>query len=283
MVKTVSRKGISISSTVRNKYFYSKKTVFAATLLAFATHIACAVDDPTIATVNGQVLTQSTLKFYATERRQVDSKNTLITEHLVDDIVNMQLLNEEALKQKLNKTPEFLARMNFITLKMMSQAAMIDFLDNNPIPEERLRNEYDKRIGDIKVVELKASHILLKSEAEAKKVIGKLNDGADFTAMAKEYSTGPTASKGGDLGWFAPRRMVQEFSQAILAMKDGEYTKLAVRTQFGWHVILRYGQRDGTPPSFEEVKPNIAAALEQEHILQYINDLRKKASIDINS
>ena len=76
--------------------------------------------------------------------------------------------------------------------------------------------------------------------------------------------------------------MVPEFSQAVLAMKDGEYTKQALRTQFGLHVILRSGQREATPPTFEEVKPDITAALEQEHIQKHINELRKSAKIKLS-
>ncbi|HIF18694.1 MAG TPA: peptidylprolyl isomerase [Cycloclasticus sp.] len=259
------------------------RSILASIVLMTITQMALANDDPTIATVNGQELKKSMLQFYALERRQVDPKGNIPADKLVDDIVNMQLLKEEAIKKKLNTASEFKARMEFINLSMLSQVAMIDFLDNNPIPEKRLRQEYDARIGDMKVTEIKASHILVKEESIAKEVIEKLNKGEKFAALAKSYSTGPTGPKGGDLGWFTPQRMVPEFSQAVLAMKDNEYTKQAVRTQFGWHIILRTGQREGTPPTFEEVKPNITAALEQEHIQKHINELRKSANISVDA
>jgi len=255
--------------------------ILASILLASTSQLTLAEEDPTIAIVNGNNLKKSTLQFYALERRQADPQSTVPVEQLADDIVNMQLLKEQAFKKKLDKTPGFEARMEFINLSMLSQVAMVDFLDNNPIPEERLKQEYDSRIGSMKVTELKASHILLKEEAIAKEVIEKLNKGGKFAELAKQYSTGPSGPKGGDLGWFTPQRMVPEFSQAVLAMKDNEHTKKAVQTQFGWHVILRTGQREGTPPTFEEVKPNIVAALEQEHIQKYINTLREKAKIKL--
>jgi peptidyl-prolyl cis-trans isomerase C len=159
---------------------------------------------------------------------------------------------------------------------------MIDYLDNNPISEDIIKKEYDDKIGQMKMTELKASHILVKEEATAKEVIAKLNKGGKFADLAKEYSTGPSGPKGGELGWFTPQRMVPEFSKAVLAMKDNEYTKQPVQTQFGWHIILRTGQREGTPPTFEEVKPSIVATLEQEHIQKYINELRKGAKVEIN-
>ncbi|PHS72201.1 MAG: peptidylprolyl isomerase [Cycloclasticus sp.] len=257
-------------------------SIIASIVLAAASQVAVAEDDTTIATVNGTELKKSTLQFYALERRQVDPKSTVSADKLVDDIVNMQLLKEEAIEKKLHVSDEFKARMNFISLSMLSQIAMINFLDNNPIPEARLRKEYDARIGDLKVVELKASHILVKDESKAKEVINKLNKGGGFADLAKEYSTGPTGSKGGDLGWFNPKRMVPEFSQAVMEMKDNEYTKEPVRTQFGYHIILRAGQREGKPPRFEEVKSSITAALEQEHIQKHINELRESAKITVD-
>ncbi len=256
-------------------------SIIASLLLVTASQLTIAADDPTVATVNGTNLKKSMLQFYALERRQVDPKSTVPIDKLTTDLVNMALLKDEAIKKKLNNNDDFKARMDFINLSMLSQVAMIDFLDNNPIPEKRLKEEYDARIGQIKVQEFKASHILLKEEGKAKEVIAKLAKGKKFADLAKENSTGPTASKGGDLGWFNPQRMVPEFSQAVAKLKDNEYTKQAIRTQFGYHVILRTGARDGKPPTFEEVKPNISAALEQEHIQKHINELRKSAKISI--
>tara|TARA_R110002111_G_scaffold698_1_gene5477 strand:+ start:7853 stop:8659 length:807 start_codon:yes stop_codon:yes gene_type:complete len=256
--------------------------ILASLLLASVSQLALAEEDPTVAVVNGVELKKSTLQFYALERRQSNEESSLPIERLTDDIVNMQLLKEQALKKKLDKTPGFEARMEFINLSMLSQVAMIDYLDNNPISEDIIKKEYDDKIGQMKMTELKASHILVKEEATAKEVIAKLNKGGKFADLAKEYSTGPSGPKGGELGWFTPQRMVPEFSKAVLAMKDNEYTKKPVQTQFGWHIILRTGQREGTPPTFEEVKPSIVATLEQEHIQKYINELRKGAKVEIN-
>ena len=256
-----------------------KQSAFALLLTTAFSFAATAENDPTIATVNGTDLKQSTLQFYALERRQIDPKSKIPAENLIDDVINMALLKEEAYKKKLNKTDDFKNRMDFIQLTILSQVAMINYLENHPISDERLKQEYDARIGDIKVVELKASHILLKDQAKAKEVISLLNKGGDFAELAKKHSTGPSGPKGGELGWFRSQQMVPEFSQAVMNLKNGQYTKEAVQKQFGWHVILRSGERDGVPPSFESVKANITASLEQEHIQKHINELRKAANI----
>ncbi len=258
-----------------------KSSLIASILLATLSQHAIAEDNPTVAVVNGQDVKNSMLQFYALERRQVNDKKVVPMERLVDDLVNMQLLKEEALKKGLENDEGFKTRMQFLELSMLSQVAMINFLDNNPIAEEILKKEYNSRLTDMKSIELKASHILMEDEATAKEVISKLNKGEDFAALAKKYSVGPSASKGGNLGWFAQDRMVAEFSKAVLALKDNEYTKQPVRTQFGLHVILRTGQRDGKPPTFEQVKPAIVAALEQGSIESHIEALRKTANIKV--
>jgi len=260
-----------------------KLALSAALLMGGLSQASIASDQQIVASVNGHDISKSTLQFYAIERRQGNPKSKVPTNQLIDDLINMQLLKEEARKKKLDQTESFKKRMAFLDLSMLSQVAMVNFLDNNPIPEADLKKEYDQRIGEVKIVELKASHILLKDEAKAKEVIKLLNKGGDFAELAKEHSTGPTGPKGGDLGWFTPQRMVPEFSQAVLSLKDGTYTKQAVQTQFGWHVILRSAERAGAPPSFDSVKQNISAALEQQHIQQHIQQLRKTAKITVNT
>jgi len=259
-----------------------KLAVSAALLIGGLSQASIASEQEVVASVNGHDINKSTLQFYAIERRQSDPKNKVPTKQLIDDLINMQLLKEEAQQKKLDKTESFEKRMDFIKLSMLSQVSMINYLENNPIPEARLKEEYDQRVGEIKIVELKASHILLKDEAKAKEVIELLQKGGDFSALAKKHSTGPTGPKGGDLGWFTPQRMVPEFSQAVQSLKDGEYTKQAVHTQFGWHIILRSAERAGTPPTFESVKQNINATLEQQHLQKHIQQLRKSAKITVN-
>jgi len=258
-----------------------KSLFIVSTLLISASQPTFAENDPTVATVNGQDIKNSMLQFYALERSQQNSDQAAPNDRLIKDLVDMSLLAEQAKSKKLDNQEDFKARMSFINLSMLSQVAMIDFLDNNEIPEERLKKEYDQHIGDMAFKEYKASHILLNDETVAKEVISKLNKGTKFEDLAKEYSKGPTGSKGGDLGWFDLKRMVPEFSQALAALKDKAYTKEAVQTQFGWHVILRTGERDGTPPSFEELKPRISASLEQELIQSHLKALRKGATINI--
>lgn len=88
----------------------------------------------------------------------------------------------------------------------------------------------------------RASHILVKDQAILAKIIQQLNDGADFETLARKYSTCPSKKKGGDLGWFGPRKMVMPFENVVKRLKIGQVSK-PVRTQFGTHIIKKTGQR----------------------------------------
>ena len=96
----------------------------------------------------------------------------------------------------------------------------------------------------------------------------------DFAELAKEESTGPSGPNGGDLGWFAPERMVPPFSAAVADLENGAFSKEPVQTQFGWHVILREDSRESTPPTLESVRDVVKQRLEQQKLTDYLNELR---------
>jgi peptidyl-prolyl cis-trans isomerase C len=86
------------------------------------------------------------------------------------------------------------------------------------------------------MVKANASHILVKTEDEAKQIKEKLNQGKDFGDLAKQYSSCPSKKKGGNLGWFSHGQMVKEFEKVTFKLKKGEISE-PVKTQFGWHII----------------------------------------------
>ena len=91
-------------------------------------------------------------------------------------------------------------------------------------------------------MEWRASHILVKERDLAQELLRKLKTGARFEAVAKEFSTCPSKSKGGDLGWFAPGKMVRPFEEAVKRLSHGRISGV-VRTQFGYHIIKKTGER----------------------------------------
>ncbi len=149
------------------------------------------------------------------------------------------------------------------------------------VTEDAVRAEYEKRKeslagGD----QVKARHILLESEADARAVIEALNKGGDFARLASEKSTGPSAASGGDLGWFSKGQMVPEFSDAAFAMEPGKYTKEPVKTQFGWHVILVEDRKAGEAPPFEQARAEISSDMSGQVLQEMLSELRGKTKVE---
>jgi len=91
-------------------------------------------------------------------------------------------------------------------------------------------------------MEWKASHILVKERALAEQLLGKIRQGARFEALARDFSTCPSKSRGGDLGWFGPGKMVPAFESAVTKLGVGAVSPV-VATQFGFHIIKLTAKR----------------------------------------
>lgn len=86
------------------------------------------------------------------------------------------------------------------------------------------------------VKQINASHILVKTEGDAKEVLYDINHGNSFEDVAREKSSCPSAKEGGSLGWFGRGQMVKEFENACFSAKKGDIIG-PVKTQFGYHII----------------------------------------------
>lgn len=127
--------------------------------------------------------------------------------------------------------------------------------------------------------EYSASHILVDSEDKAKELKAQIDGGADFAEVAKANSSDGSAASGGDLGWFQAGQMVPEFEAAVVGMKVGEVAG-PVKTQFGWHIIKLNDERQTTPPTLEEARPQIEEELQQAALQAKLTALREGAKID---
>ncbi|MDQ7091821.1 MAG: peptidylprolyl isomerase [Methylococcales bacterium] len=167
------------------------------------------------------------------------------------------------------------------TRSLLSQATVQNYIKSNPVTDAEIKAKYDEEVAKSSGDEYKARHILLKDEAQAKKIIEKLTAGGDFKALAIKHSTGPSGPQGGDLGWFVDGQMVAAFSKAVIALENGAFTKEAIKTQFGWHIILREDSRKQTPPPFDTIKEQLRPALQQKKIQDMLKSLREKAKVEI--
>jgi len=130
--------------------------------------------------------------------------------------------------------------------------------------------------------EYQAHHILVKTEAEAKKLIAELGSKkAKFEDLAKKYSKDPGSAKnGGALDWSDRRAFVPEFSDALAGLKKGEITKTPVKTQFGYHIIRLDDTRTPKLPPLDAVRSEIVKQLQQQRIRDAITAARADAKIE---
>lgn len=247
--------------------------------LAMPTHA-----DEVVATVNGKKIMQSDLDIYVKYRQAVMQKPITDKRPVLDELINREIMYQEALKHKLDKDKE----LNYLVKQQKYDTYINRVLQDTdvakPIPKEEIQKLYDEKIKNVDLKEFKVRHILLKnSEADAKTVIAELDKGKKFEDLAKEKSEGPSAQSGGDIGWLNAAQLsnMPSFAQALSEMKKDSYTKTPVKTQFGWHVIKLEDTRKVEPPPIDKVEKQLSGAIRQQRLQDYVLSLRKKAKIDI--
>ena len=254
--------------------------IITSTALALSAANALAADK-VIATVNGKPITQETYERYLKMRTGGNTAG-VNRDLVIQELVNRELLRQDAIKLKVDKDPDIKFLIEQQEVETLIKAGLQKSVASKPISDAAIKKEYEDKIAKADVREYKASHILLATEGDAKTVIAQLDSGAVFSDVAKAKSTEPGAKEtGGDLGWFNLGQMVPSFSQAVAEMKSGTHSKTPVQTQFGWHVIKLEDVRKLTPPSFEDMKPKLQAAMQAEKVQEYIIELRGKAKVEI--
>lgn len=230
--------------------------------------------------IDGFDLTNLHFSIFAAQ--QGDAADTQAQQiRLLNELVNTFMVARSAEGRALADNPEIKAAMEVANARLVARAVINDAVERTPVSDEEIAQAYQKKYADSDRHEYKARHILLKSEDEAKAVIAELDKGADFAQLARDKSTGPSSSTGGDLGWFTPDTMVKPFATAVLALKNGEYSKTPVKTQFGWHVILREDSRKLPAPKLDEVRDEIVEQLKTAKLSTFIKGLRDKADIEV--
>jgi peptidyl-prolyl cis-trans isomerase C len=241
---------------------------------------AAAAATATIATVNGQKLSQELFDVFAqavmggSQEPPTDEQKT----QMVDQLVNMTLAAQAAEKEGLTKDPKVSARLELIRTQVLAEAASEKYVKAHPVSESELKAEYDTQVAAMPK-EYKARHILVDSKEKADEVLAKLNGGADFAKLATADSKDSSGKNGGDLGWFSPQTMVKPFADAVVALQVGQYTKEPVQSEFGWHVILLEDVRSPEVPEFEQVKAQVEMFSQRKKLQAYIDELRKNAQI----
>lgn len=205
---------------------------------------------------------------------------------LLDTMIARELILQKATKDGIDKSKDVADKLAELKKRVVIEAYLRKQVEEKiTIPDTELQKFYDEnkekfRTGD----QVRASHILVKTEKDAQDALAKLKGGATFEAVASQVSTDSSAAKGGDLGWFGKGVMLPEFEKAVFGLKEGQ-TSGVVKTKFGFHIIKLTGTRKAGLMPFAEVKDQIKAALlpaKQQELLQKIKeDIKKDAKISI--
>jgi peptidyl-prolyl cis-trans isomerase C len=196
---------------------------------------------------------------------------------LLDYLVDVTLVTQKAVADKLDQSPEFQKKLAYYREKLLMES-FLGVVAKTSVTDAAMKATYDEAAKAQKPeTEVHALHILVPTEDEAKTVEKRLKAGEDFGKLADELSKDP-GSKGGDLGFFTRDRMVPEFADVAFKLKAGEVSD-PVKTQFGWHVIKVLEVRTRPFPPMDQVKDQLEHYVAQKAQSEAIIKLREAAKI----
>ncbi|TAA59406.1 peptidylprolyl isomerase [Shinella sp. JR1-6] len=265
---------------------YSKLAAVALIAIAAASTSVRAQDaaaDPVIAKVGTLDIHESELKLAIAglDPQLANLPDEQKRVAALSSIIDVKLLAADAGKEGLQDTPDFKQRLAFLTDRELHNAYFKKHVVDAVTPEE-VKARYDKEVAAIEPEdEIRARHILVKTEEEAKAIIKDLDSGKDFIEIAKEKSTDPNKSEGGDLGYFGKGRMVPEFEAAAFALEKGAYSKEPVKSQFGFHIIKIEDKRKQQPPALDQVESQVRQLVMRDKYLELLEKAKAAAPVDI--
>ena len=254
------------------------RTLFATILLSSS---ALAEEPKVIVEVDNFNLNTMHFAYFAAKQTPDGEPSAEQQIKLLNELVNTFILSNSAEGQALAQQPDLAAAIDVSRARLITQALIENTLENSPVTDDEIKAIYDEQYAGKTKQEFKARHILVKTEDEAKALIKQLDDGADFAQLAKEHSTGPSSSAGGDLGWFEKDMMVKPFADAVASMSNGTHSSSPVKTQFGWHIILREDAKDLGAVELAQVKDDIISSLRTQKLRALINKLRENAKVEV--
>lgn len=199
---------------------------------------------------------------------------------LIGYLIDLKLGAKAAEAAKVGEGPEFARRVAYVRDKLM----LDEYLEREvkkAVTPEASRKLYEETVKNLKPEsEVRARHILVEVEEEAKAILARLKGGEDFVKVAGEVSKDPgSKTDGGDLGFFAKDRMVEPFAEAAFKLEPGQLSE-PVKSQFGWHVIRLEEKRAKPVPAFEEMKEQVETYLTRKAQQDFVLAVRQKAKIE---
>ena len=239
--------------------------------------------DPVVARVNGEELHRSDvmreLQMAGPQVQQMPLQ--ALYPQMLQKIVTAKILAQKGYAAGLQNDKEVKDRVKSLEAQVVAEAYIHKQVDPK-ITDAKIKERYDTAMATFKPQdEVRARHILVKTDAEADEIIKKLKAGGDFAKLAEEQSKDAgSAKQGGDLGYFVHDAMVKPFADTAFGMKVGEISDKAVKTEFGYHIIKVEDKRKSAAPPLAEVKDQIANRLGQELAAEEVKSLEASAKVE---
>ncbi|MEW6120632.1 MAG: peptidylprolyl isomerase [Pseudomonadota bacterium] len=235
-----------------------------------------------LAVVNGKEIPALYGELVKREMAQGQPATPELDTRVRESLINLELLSRAAIDKGIDKQPNLAAAMDIRRKDMLAKAYLEDYVKSHPVADSEIAALYEKAKAEPAQTEYRARHILVKTEAEAKKIIADLGKKKlKFDDLAKKLSKDPGSAKnGGALDWADRGAYVKEFSDAMAALKKGETTKTPVKTQFGYHIIRLDDVRTAELPPLDAVRGEIVKQIQQQRVRDAISAARAGAKIE---
>ena len=229
----------------------------------YAEEITKVTEKTVLVSVNGEDITVGNIISF--QSRLSDQYQSMEDSVLFDGILK-QLIQQTILSQKVNIHSDRIKYALENQTRAFLSTELVGKLSEIEVIESEIESLYVKFSADIeRKKEYNASHILVETETEAEELSLSLKNGADFSELAKTYSTGPSGAQGGNLGWFGQGAMVPTFENAVIKLKIDELS-VPVQTQFGWHLIKLNDVRKTPVPTIAEVREELITEIKKKKI-----------------
>jgi parvulin-like peptidyl-prolyl isomerase len=241
-----------------------------------------------LAVVNGTKITKAEVNaLLAPQRVTYSQLPPQIKQKVLDKVITDALLIQKAENSGVKNTKLYKEELDKLKKQLAYRVFMKEKLDSFKISDKEAKAFYEKNKNLMKIpAEVKASHILVKTKAEAQKIIDELKKVPQnelpqkFAELAKKYSVGPSGKNGGELGWFSEGKMIPAFSKVAFSLKKGTFSLKPVHTQFGWHIIYVQDKKEGGYQPFSKVKKLIVEQLKLQKLKKFVADVKAKAKIE---
>jgi peptidyl-prolyl cis-trans isomerase C len=233
-----------------------------------------------VARVDGQPITEADVALAGEDPALQGVADGQKRDVIVGYLIDLKTGARAAEAAKVGESPEFARKLAYFRDKLL----LDDYLEREvkkAVTPAAVRQLYDDTVKSIKPEdEVRARHILVEGEDEAKRIAARVKGGEDFSKVAGEVSKDPgSKAEGGDLGFFTQDRMVAPFAEAAFKMKPGDVSD-PVKSQFGWHVIKVEERRQKPVPPFDEMKEQVETYLTRKTQQDVVLKLRETAKVE---